>query len=279
VLPSLLLENRKLQELLPRLQGAAGDFTFDQLQGRTLLSYTRLVKELGNRFGVYESRKNYKVLFNRRNQRAGETPEMYAAELKHIYDKAYAHRASIIRQEDLLQRFLMGLEDNKARVHIELNKDPKTIEEAVQEVIAYIEATSYPKTEDIYYNGRNKRVRQVKRNTLWSSVISVYVNRIIFTKVLPSFIICVMSIQFLKHFLAYLLDFISTKNFRNKGTLCSAIIAASQVILHEVATVTQIDNPIVIGLTDNQTDHLKDMSIQFLKHFLAYLLDFISTNG
>jgi hypothetical protein len=28
----------------------------------------------------------------------------------------------------------MGLEDNKARVHIELNKDPKTIEEAVQEV-------------------------------------------------------------------------------------------------------------------------------------------------
>jgi hypothetical protein len=45
-----------------------------QLQGRTLLSYTKLVKELGNRFGVYESRKNYKVLFNRRNQRAGETP-------------------------------------------------------------------------------------------------------------------------------------------------------------------------------------------------------------
>ena len=67
-------ENRKLQELLPRLQGAAGDFTFDQLQGRTLLSYMKLVKELGNRFGVYESRKNYKVLFNRRNQRAGETP-------------------------------------------------------------------------------------------------------------------------------------------------------------------------------------------------------------
>jgi hypothetical protein len=57
---------------------------------------------------------------------------MYAAELKRIYDKAYAHRTSIIRQEDLLQRFLMGLEDNKARVHIELSKDPKTIEEAVQ---------------------------------------------------------------------------------------------------------------------------------------------------
>jgi hypothetical protein len=113
----------------------------------------------------HESRKNYKVLFNRRNQRAGETPEMYAAELKRIYDKAYAHRASIIRQEDLLERFLMGLEDNKARVHIELSKDPETIEEAVQEVIAYIEATSYPKTEDIYHNGRNKRVRQIKRNT------------------------------------------------------------------------------------------------------------------
>jgi hypothetical protein len=32
--------------------------------------------------------------------------------------------------------------------------------------------------------------------------------------------------------------------------------------LQEVVTVPQIDNPIVIGLlTDNQTDHLKDMSL------------------
>jgi hypothetical protein len=105
-------ENRKLQELLPRLQGAAGDFTFDQLQGRTLLSYTRLVKELGNRFGVYESRKNYKVLFNRRNQRAGETPEMYAAELKRIYDKGYAHRASIISLKHFLAYLLDFISTN-----------------------------------------------------------------------------------------------------------------------------------------------------------------------
>ena len=38
----------KLQELLPRLQGAAGDFAFDQMSENT--SYSKLVSELKNRF-------------------------------------------------------------------------------------------------------------------------------------------------------------------------------------------------------------------------------------
>ncbi|CAG2187554.1 unnamed protein product [Mytilus edulis] len=60
-------DNTKLAELLPRLQGEAGDFAFDQLTQRTLSSYTRLTKEIHNRFGTFETKKNYKTLFNRRN--------------------------------------------------------------------------------------------------------------------------------------------------------------------------------------------------------------------
>jgi hypothetical protein len=42
----------KLQELLPRLQGAAGDFAFDQMSESTLNSYSKLVIELKNRFAL-----------------------------------------------------------------------------------------------------------------------------------------------------------------------------------------------------------------------------------
>jgi len=154
----------KLKELLPRLQGEAGDFAFDQLSERTLSKYSKLVKELQNRFGIFETKKNYRVQFNRRNQKSGETPEAYAAELKRIYDKAYTNRDAKIRQEDLLQRFLMGLIDNKTRIHIELTKDPRSVEEAVHEVITYLETTNYSQYDD-QVSGRNKRVvRQVKRN-------------------------------------------------------------------------------------------------------------------
>ncbi|CAG2256003.1 unnamed protein product [Mytilus edulis] len=153
-------DNTKLAELLPRLQGEAGDFAFDQLAQRTLSSYTRLTKEIHNRFGTFETKKNYKTLFNRRNQKSDEKPEAYAAELKRIYDKAYKNRDMKIRQEDLLQRFLMGLSDHDSRVHVELYKEPNTIEEAVQEVITFTEAIS--PQEDHTVSKFKKQVRQVK---------------------------------------------------------------------------------------------------------------------
>ena len=86
----------KLQELLPRLQGAAGDFAFDQMSENT---YSKLVNELKNRFGVIENKKTYRVQFNRRNQKTGETVEIYATEPKRIYEKAYTNRDARIRQE------------------------------------------------------------------------------------------------------------------------------------------------------------------------------------
>ncbi|CAG2254804.1 unnamed protein product [Mytilus edulis] len=152
-------EEDRLQELLPRLQGDAGDFTFDQLPKKTIRNYKKLVQDLKNRFGVIETTRTYRLQFSRRKQLNGETPEKFAAELKRLYDKAYKNRYASTRQEDLLQRFLLGLIDYKARIHIELNKDPETIEEAVQEVITYVETMKNPNQGE---ENNKKAVRQVK---------------------------------------------------------------------------------------------------------------------
>ncbi|VDI73969.1 Hypothetical predicted protein [Mytilus galloprovincialis] len=145
------------------LQGEAGDFVFDQLNlnSKTLKNYSKLATELKNRFGVFENKRAYKVQFNRRTQKPNEDTADYAAELKRLYDKAYSNRHAKIRQEDLLQRFLMGLSDTEARIYLELHKDPKTIEEAVQEVITYKETTS--ETHESINSGRNTKVRQLKK--------------------------------------------------------------------------------------------------------------------
>ena len=58
----------------------------------------------------------------------------------------------------------MGIGNDKARIHIELNnKDRKTIEEAVQEVITYMETTKYPQHDDEQYFNKRRFVRQVTR--------------------------------------------------------------------------------------------------------------------
>ncbi|CAC5420027.1 unnamed protein product [Mytilus coruscus] len=100
-----------------------------------------------------------RLQFSRRKQINGETPENFAAKLKRLYDKAYKNRYAKTSQEDLLQRFFLGLLDYKARIHIELNKDPETIEEAVQEVITYVETMKNPNQGE---ENNNKAVRQVK---------------------------------------------------------------------------------------------------------------------
>ena len=59
---------------------------------------------------------------------------------------------------------LMGLIENKTRIHIELTNDPRYVEETVHEVITYLETTNYSQYDD-QVSGKNKLVvRQVKRN-------------------------------------------------------------------------------------------------------------------
>lgn len=130
-------ENTRLNELLPRLQGPAGDFVYGQLSSETRNNFKLLIKELNNRFRVIENAKSYGVQFSRRDQHTNETVEEYAAELKRLYDKAHARRDLETRREDLLRRFLDGLLDEKARFHVEYVKDPNNIDEAACEVVNY----------------------------------------------------------------------------------------------------------------------------------------------
>ena len=75
--------------LLPKLQGTAGDFVFDELNPEERANYKTLIKCLKRRFCKVESTKTYVVMFWKRNQKASETEETYAADLKRIYGKAY----------------------------------------------------------------------------------------------------------------------------------------------------------------------------------------------
>ncbi|CAC5369430.1 unnamed protein product [Mytilus coruscus] len=153
-------DEERLHEILPGLQGDAGEFVFNQLTRKTLRNYNKLINELKNRFGVIESSRTYKLQFSRRKQLPYETPEKFAADLKRLYDKAYKRRDARTRQEDLLQRFLLGLYDYKARIHLELNRDPLTIEEAVYEVVTYTKTMKNPNSGE----ENNKRsVRQIKK--------------------------------------------------------------------------------------------------------------------
>ena len=140
--------DRKLDELLPRLQGAAGDFAFGQLSQTDRANYRRLCQELSNRFRVVETSKAFQAQFSHRNQKYGETVEEYAAELKMLYDKAHIHRDRETRREDLLRRFLDGLLDDKARFHVEFTKDPQNIDDAVYQAVAFQETKQRRRVND-----------------------------------------------------------------------------------------------------------------------------------
>ena len=152
-------EDDKLIELLPRLQGAAGEFVFGQLQRSVRGNYGTLVAELNSRFRVVETKKTFGAQFSKRNQKVSESAEEYAAELKRLYDKAYSQRDSETRQEDLLRRFLDGLYDDKARFQVEYVKEPKTIDEAVFYVVDFEETRRKPSP---YEGNDRKNKRQVR---------------------------------------------------------------------------------------------------------------------
>ena len=124
-------------------------------------NYKELVSELENRFRVVETEKTYRAKFSHRNQKAGETVESYAAELKRLYDKAYPRRDRDTRREDLLRKFLDGLYDDQTSLQVEYIKEPKDIDEAVFEVVNYLETKKCNKVVD---DRRTKRHGRVARN-------------------------------------------------------------------------------------------------------------------
>ena len=128
----------KLDNILPKLQGKAGDFVFSQLSKQTLSCYRELIKELNSRFRVVETEKSFAAKFSQRCQRADETVEEFAADLKRLYAKAYKNRDCRTKQEDLVQIFLDGMRDNEARFEIEYHKEPDDIDEAVYHAVNFI---------------------------------------------------------------------------------------------------------------------------------------------
>ena len=142
----------KLCELLSRLQGKAAEFVYGQLPPSIRCNFSILVDELDSRFKKVHTNKAYSAQFSNRNQRAGESIEDYAAELKRLYDKAHSNRDRSTRCEDLLRRFLDGLMDDHARFHVEYIKDPQNIDEAMFEVVNFVETQNR-----MFLNGNTER--------------------------------------------------------------------------------------------------------------------------
>ena len=130
----------KLDELLPRLQGQAGEFVYGQLSTRTRESFKGLSKELECRFRKIETAGTFRTKFSQRRQKVGESIDSYAAELKRLYDKAYPDRDRRTRKEDLLRRFMEGLVDDDARHSVEFVRAPDDIDEAVFEVVNFMDS-------------------------------------------------------------------------------------------------------------------------------------------
>ncbi|CAG2194039.1 unnamed protein product [Mytilus edulis] len=82
----------RLDELLQRLHGQAGDFAYGQLSRRVRQDYDLLIDELNSRYRVIETSKTFGVKFSHKNQHPHESVEEYAAELKRLYDQAYPAR-------------------------------------------------------------------------------------------------------------------------------------------------------------------------------------------
>lgn len=152
-------EEEKLDEILPKLTGNAGEFVFGQLSSETRGNFQLLTKELGFRFKRIESSKTYSMQFSSRNQKPGETVENYAADLKRLYDKAHKGRDLKTRCEDLLRRFFDGLVDEEAKVQVEFVKSPSSIDSAVADVVNFMET----RRNSLSLDAEGKRSRRATR--------------------------------------------------------------------------------------------------------------------
>ena len=133
-------EERWLDVILPRLKGQAGEYVYDQLSHKQRSNYKELLDCVKKRFRKVESRKMFADMFWKRDQKGGELEETYAAELKRLHGKAWPKQNLESTEEDLLQRFMNGVLDKKAKQQVEFVKNPTNIDDALDEVVKYREA-------------------------------------------------------------------------------------------------------------------------------------------
>ena len=134
------LEEKRLDVILPRLKGQAGEYVYDQFSCKQRSNYKELVDCLKKRFRKVESRKMFAYMFWKRDQKAGELEETYAAELKGLHGKVWPKHNLESTEEDLLQRFMNGLLDKKVKQQVEFMKNPTNVDNALDEVVKYWEA-------------------------------------------------------------------------------------------------------------------------------------------
>ena len=153
-------EDMKLDFLLPRLQGKVGEYAFNVLPHKVLNNYKELVTELNSAFKQIEIPRAFAVQFHNRVQGDAESVEDYALELRRLYYKAYKHRDTKTREEDLIRRFLEGLKDADMSFAVEFQKDPKTFDEAVYHCVEYEELRSWIYQDTQYLNTASKQRRE-----------------------------------------------------------------------------------------------------------------------
>ena len=142
-------DDDKLKQMLLLMRGNAADFVFDQLPEDVLSSYESLIIELKNRYHKVESPDMYTSLFCNRDQMDGESGQDYAIELTMLYRKAHPNRGQTVRDEDVLQRWLEGLNDRVAAEQIQFVKAPKSLQEAVSALVTYESINSHDKAASI----------------------------------------------------------------------------------------------------------------------------------
>ena len=130
-------EDQRLDHLLQRLEGQAATVAFTLLPPAVLHNYRDL--RLNYQVDLVETTKIFEARFTRRNQRHDESVEAYASELKMLYDRAHPQRDRRTREEDLVRRFLDGLQDEEARFEVKFHKEPTTVDEAVFNVATYLQ--------------------------------------------------------------------------------------------------------------------------------------------
>ena len=154
-------DEKRLDVIVSRIDGSAADFVFDELTTEERGSYSKLIQCLHSRFRKIEGEKAFQAMFWRRKQKSAESEEAYAADLKRIYGKAFPSRDCTSRRDDLLRRFLSGLADNDASHDVEFVKDPRDIDEALEEIVKYRE-TREPSYADEDRGPTKRRVARVQ---------------------------------------------------------------------------------------------------------------------
>lgn len=130
------------------LVGKALDYYAVISKSKQIFSYKRLLKKLEERFGEHELPKTALSRFQQLTQNSGESLEEWSDRLLTLGSKAFKGLPDSYAEEQVIDRFCLGLPDKEAGEHVAL-KETGTIQQAIQAVRKYqrVHNTIKPKRE------------------------------------------------------------------------------------------------------------------------------------